>query len=275
MNMADYTDPLQIVPDPETLHTFHRQQLSAMLDGELSPDAAKFMLRRLEHDVELARCWERWQVCGEVLRGRADRILPADFAARVALAVQGPAIRPEAGLKKAYRRTRWLYWGGAGMAASLALVAAVLILQLPADKGIPESMVVTANAPTPAMMPDVGARVVEVTQDMPLPALQASATEVTTVAATPSVSSERAAQELLTPAVVPVSTLPRPWPRAGSSAGGSGRFTVGYGASPVPMMDPFQPRWLPPSSAFWPEPDARPLPVGSSNEREQAAVTQN
>src|SRR3546814_18043427 len=61
-----------IQPQTDKLDDHHRQQLSAMLDGELLPDQAKFMLRRLEHDGELAACWERWQVCGEVMQiGRA------------------------------------------------------------------------------------------------------------------------------------------------------------------------------------------------------------
>ena len=57
MNQADDIDALQIGPDPDKLFVYHRQQLSAMLDGELSPDEAKFMLRRLQHDTELATCW--------------------------------------------------------------------------------------------------------------------------------------------------------------------------------------------------------------------------
>jgi anti-sigma factor RsiW len=76
-------------PNTDKLHDHHRQQLSAMLDGELLPDQAKFMLRRLEHDGELAACWERWQVCGDILRGRHDALLPADFSRRVADAIAG------------------------------------------------------------------------------------------------------------------------------------------------------------------------------------------
>src|SRR5690606_36407727 len=62
---------------PDRLYAHNRRQLSAMLDGELSPDQARFMLRRLQHDGELAACWERWQVCGDVLRGRGHSLLPA------------------------------------------------------------------------------------------------------------------------------------------------------------------------------------------------------
>ncbi|HWU69970.1 MAG TPA: RseA family anti-sigma factor, partial [Pseudoxanthomonas sp.] len=45
----------------------YRLQLSALIDGDLSPDEARFLLRRLQHDGELNACWERWQLCGDVL----------------------------------------------------------------------------------------------------------------------------------------------------------------------------------------------------------------
>ncbi|NZA26934.1 sigma-E factor negative regulatory protein, partial [Luteimonas sp. SJ-92] len=86
---SDDSEALQIGPDPDKLYLYHRQQLSAMLDGELSPDQARFMLRRLQHDVELASCWERWQVCGDVMRGQRNALLPADFAEGVARAIAG------------------------------------------------------------------------------------------------------------------------------------------------------------------------------------------
>ncbi|HEY9254277.1 MAG TPA: RseA family anti-sigma factor, partial [Stenotrophomonas sp.] len=61
----------------------YRQQLSALIDGELPADEARFLLRRLQHDEELSGCHERWQLCGDVLRGMASAPAPADFAARV------------------------------------------------------------------------------------------------------------------------------------------------------------------------------------------------
>jgi len=255
MNMADHTDPLQIVPDPATLHAFHRQQLSAMLDGELSPDEARFMLRRLEHDVELARCWERWQVCGEVLRGRAEGLLPGDFAARVAVAVQARSPRPDTSAN--FRQRPRLLWGGMGIAASLAL-AAVLLVRLPADETVPVEEI-AADIPVPARLPGIEVELAETVpvssvSDIPrvrMPGVVGPAA-VATLAANPS---ERAARELLAPAEVPVPVLPRPWPRAG--AGGSA-FSVGYGPA---SMDPFQPRWTPPPSAFWPETQMQQVPV--------------
>lgn len=122
MNTADDIDTLQIGPDPDKLERFHRQQLSTMLDGELSQDQARFLRRRLEHDAELSGCFERWQVCGDVLRGRQVSLLPPDFADRIARGIAaGDVVIAPATLAKRPRLLRW--GGGAALAASVALVA--------------------------------------------------------------------------------------------------------------------------------------------------------
>jgi len=98
------------------------------------------MLRRLQHDAELAACWERWQVCGDVLRGRGHALLPADFSQRVAAAIAAPADAgraaaaervAHAGRDEARPRHRLLRWGGGALAASVALVAVFMARQVP------------------------------------------------------------------------------------------------------------------------------------------------
>ncbi|MFO1473554.1 MAG: RseA family anti-sigma factor [Lysobacterales bacterium] len=108
-----------------------RQQLSAMMDGELASDEARFLFRRLQHDRELAGCWERWQVCSVVLRGQGEALLPADFSQRVARALAEDAARtvvvdgPAIAATGTHSR-RWAWWGGgAALAASLALLVVV------------------------------------------------------------------------------------------------------------------------------------------------------
>lgn len=149
MTHADDIDAIQIGPDPDKLLVYHRQQLSAMLDGELSPDQAKFMLRRLQHDAELAACWDRWQVCGDMLRGQHHALLPSGFAARVAagIAGDGHAQQETAAAARPMRRLRW--GGGAALAASVALVAVFAPRMLP-DGG--------EAAPVPEASPVVGAQ---------------------------------------------------------------------------------------------------------------------
>jgi negative regulator of sigma E activity len=142
----------------DKLYDHNRQQLSAMLDGELAPDQARFMLRRLEHDRELAACWERWQVCGDVLRGRHEALLPADFSLRVADAIAGqeraaPAQAPVA----AHGLSRWARWGGgAALAASVAMAALFVGRQAPEATGepaVPATVVASTAAPGDATQP--------------------------------------------------------------------------------------------------------------------------
>ena len=120
-------DSIQIVPDADKLDQYHRQQLSAMLDGELSPDQARFMLRRLQHDVELAERWERWQVCGDVLRGQGNALLPPDFASRVSSAIADAAPQPVEQRARSSGRRGLRWGGGAALAASVAMAALLVV----------------------------------------------------------------------------------------------------------------------------------------------------
>jgi negative regulator of sigma E activity len=67
------------------------EQLSAMMDGMLSTDESRFLLRRMQHDAELAGYWERWQLFGDAMRGQTGNALPADFSRRVSRAIAAEA----------------------------------------------------------------------------------------------------------------------------------------------------------------------------------------
>lgn len=141
----------------DKLYDHHRQQLSAMLDGELAPDQAKFMLRRLEHDAELAACWERWQVCGDVLRGCHEALLPRDFSQRVADAISDRHVAPGEAAAAATGKSHWVRWsGGAVLAATVAMAAVLVARQLPeADDGATAApaQIATNTAGSPAAVP--------------------------------------------------------------------------------------------------------------------------
>lgn len=156
-------NPAAAAPDKFELH--YRQQLSALVDGELAADEARFMLRRLEHDSELSACQERWQVLGDVMRGQACAPAPLDFSARVRQAMDadaqqnGPVLVAPAAPGKP--RRGWRRWGGgAALAASVAAVALFM-----AREQLPET-----NAPTPVI-----ATTAEVTPAPVLPSAPTSA----------------------------------------------------------------------------------------------------
>jgi negative regulator of sigma E activity len=142
-----------------------RQQLSAMMDGELASDEARFLFRRLQHDHELAGCWERWQVCSVVLRGQGDALLPADFSQRVARAMALESSHSSFAGEQAMAATgthgrRWIWWGGGALAASLALLVVVARpASNPASNANDGTRVATtaASPATPAPQPSTSA----------------------------------------------------------------------------------------------------------------------
>ncbi|MGE8220799.1 MAG: sigma-E factor negative regulatory protein [Stenotrophomonas acidaminiphila] len=123
----------------------YRQQLSALVDGELATDEARFLLRRLEHDDELSGCQERWQLLGDVLRGQACAPAPAGFDRRIRAAIAADAEQGGTVSVRPPRRAGWRRWGGgAALAASVAAVALFMARgQLPAP-GVPETVIATA-----------------------------------------------------------------------------------------------------------------------------------
>lgn len=122
------------------IHSDERENLSALFDGELDGDAARFAFKRLGHDAQWREACGRWQLCGDVLRRRAHGaaeptpgFAAAGFAERVAAAIQADAalqasqraaapaqteLKPR---KAAGSRRGW--FGGAALAASVAVAA--------------------------------------------------------------------------------------------------------------------------------------------------------
>lgn len=108
-----------------------RETLSALFDGEMDGDAARFALRRLGHDAAWRDACSRWQLAGDVLRGQAAGLAPPTFAARVSAAVaadvaplaavSGDAPRAAASAVAQAQSRRW--WGRAALAASVAVAA--------------------------------------------------------------------------------------------------------------------------------------------------------
>ncbi len=141
---------------------FHREQLSAMMDGALSTDEARFLLRRIEHDDELADCWERWQFAGDAMRGHAGRALPADFSRRVGRAIADDVVDDIAAddivaqqslvmaVASGARRPLLRWGGGAALAASVALAALIGSRSLSSPAEMPSPAIATAPAPVEA-----------------------------------------------------------------------------------------------------------------------------
>jgi sigma-E factor negative regulatory protein RseA len=97
------------------------EQLSALMDGELERDQARFLLKRLASEAGLPLRWERYHLVRQTLRRQEVAGLPRGFADAVMARLDAePALRAGAA-------HGWLRWGAGGaIAASVAVAALVL-----------------------------------------------------------------------------------------------------------------------------------------------------
>lgn len=125
-----------------------REDLSALMDGELAAEPTRFLLRRLDHDPELGATWSRWHLIRACLASDPARMpgpaLGNDFASRVAAAVQA-----EAAPRRARRRLWARYMGGGAIAAGVAVAA--LMLNTPNPRvGAPAAVAQSSSTTAPA-----------------------------------------------------------------------------------------------------------------------------
>lgn len=117
-----------------------REQMSSLMDGELAPDSARFLSKRLGNDAELASTWERWHCVRDTLRQQGT-LAPVDFAARVRDAIEGEsagASTPAAGAGRV-----WRAFAGGAIAAGVAALA--LLFATPSTITAPEAPGATAT----------------------------------------------------------------------------------------------------------------------------------
>lgn len=250
-----------------------REQLSALMDGALPEDQTRFLLRRLQHDDELAGSWERWRIASDVMRGMAPaRRLPGDFASRVSLALHGGEVAAEPAA--ATSRPAWLR-RGAGMGALAAALAVVALMGRPAleddaSPAAPAQVAATTPAaplhgqPAPSQpAPQLPTAPAGGSDMLAAASMAAAATAsvkparrsrpAAAVAATVTAVEASAQIAAVTPATPDVAApefrgLPeaeivtRPWPRSIlPQYAGSGGLAVGFGDHPRRADNPFAP----------------------------------
>ena len=125
-----------------------REQLSALMDGELPRDQVRFLLRRIDADTQLAQTWMRYQMAGGVLRRQAVPMpLRADFAEVLMQRVEAGQTRIGA---------RLLRWAGGGAIA--AAVAVIALVSTRPPTGVPEPAALVAAVSAAAAPIDAPAK---------------------------------------------------------------------------------------------------------------------
>jgi len=137
-------------------------QLSALFDGELPREQAQMVIRRVLKDSALRATWDRYALIGACVRGEPLGVaLPrVDLAGRVRARVAAePEAEPAAGSRAAVLpagegRASLLRRGalGGAIAASVALVALVLVRYAQPDALSPVQVVAQRVAPPAAQV---------------------------------------------------------------------------------------------------------------------------
>jgi len=100
-----------------------REHISSLMDGEISREASRFLVRRLGSDEELSSTWARYHVVRDCLRNPEGGLAREDLCERV-----NRALEEEQDLAPGRSRLAWLRpVAGAAIAASVALVAVLAV----------------------------------------------------------------------------------------------------------------------------------------------------
>jgi sigma-E factor negative regulatory protein RseA len=141
-----------------------KENLSAGIDGELSKEQLRFLLRRLDHDVSLQEAWARYHIARDGLRRQLPPMAAPGFAARVMLAIEQESLP----IAVARRQSHWLRWSAGGAIAASVAAAALMIAQPTGDvehtatvalvsqqpnSAINQAMSATSRAAIPATVP--------------------------------------------------------------------------------------------------------------------------
>lgn len=100
------------------------EHLSAAMDGELTGEELRFLLRRIDHDPSMQASWERFHVVSASLRHELPALASPSFADRVMSAVKDEAAVAQS---PRGRRHGWLKFSAGGAIAASVAVAALMV----------------------------------------------------------------------------------------------------------------------------------------------------
>jgi len=153
----------------------HRENLSAGIDGELSKEELRFLLRRLDHDADLLDAWSRHWVARDGLRRELPALASPGFAGRVMLAIdQVSVVQGIADPREGRRSRHWLRWSAGGAIAAGVAAAALMVSQPTGDSGPRRATPQVASAAS-SPRPHAAAALASVRQAAPMAAPSAPA----------------------------------------------------------------------------------------------------
>jgi sigma-E factor negative regulatory protein RseA len=127
-----------------------REQLSALLDGELPRNEIGLLMRRLDRDPQLRRTFGSYALIGETLRAPGGRIASVGFASRVNASIDGSALaEPALAATRTVNpaRDKLAFWKRPVVRTALAASAAATAVLLFRPEISPEQVAQVEPAP--------------------------------------------------------------------------------------------------------------------------------
>ena len=111
-----------------------REHISSLMDGEISRETSRFLVRRLGADEELCATWARYHLVRDCLRHQDGDLVDADLCKRIGRALEDEAPKKASpGLSRAWLKSV----SGLAIAASVAMMAIIMVG--PNDPAAPQS----------------------------------------------------------------------------------------------------------------------------------------
>lgn len=110
-----------------------KEQISALMDDELSLDGNEYLFTAVKSDDELGECWATYHLIGDVMRG--NPLTHSDFTQRVMqkIAAEPAVLAP----RNIQRERRPHMWSMAASAAAVMFVGWMVLQQTPGDSSAP------------------------------------------------------------------------------------------------------------------------------------------
>jgi negative regulator of sigma E activity len=129
------------------------EQLSAWMDGELSPEEAKFLERRLQHDEHLQAMYARMQLMSSCIKGQQVRPMPRALCENIKAQLANEA-RPAMGSAAAAKKRSPIFaWAAAASVAALAVIFAPRLWQETAQPSVSNPGLVSLENPDANAVP--------------------------------------------------------------------------------------------------------------------------
>lgn len=129
-----------------------KEHLSSLMDGEVTRESGRFLIRRLAGDESMRATWASYHVIRDCLRNQQGEFGKLDLSERVSKALADEPAPASSGFRSAWLKPV----AGLTVAASVALFAVMTVSTGPGSEAPSDPVMAQAAAPAPFTSPNIG-----------------------------------------------------------------------------------------------------------------------